>query len=248
VNWTKGQTLTLKAFDGYWGGVPPIRDVTFVWRSESSVRADMVRTAEAQLGQDLSSTDLKDMPAVATSSSLDAYVLILNVIGQTKGSAMQDQRVREAVNYAIDRQGLRDKLFGGYATLLKGNLVTPTVLGYNASLTDYAYDPEKAKALIQDAGATGKGVSFVCSGGRFVNDAETCQFISAQLNAVGLKVSLTNPAAAVADRNWLRPIAQGRRRWSHDRRSPAGPGANRGARRDGPQQATPAVGRHVEVP
>jgi peptide/nickel transport system substrate-binding protein len=199
AGWTKGLSLTLTAFDDYWGGVQPIRDVFFVWRAESSVRADMVRTGEAQLAQDLSPAHLQNVPKVASASSLDAYILILNVIGQTHGSIMTDQRVRQAVNYAVDRNALRDKLFGGYATLLKGNLVTPTVLGYNDSLSDYAYDPEKAKGLVQDAGATGKTVTFVCSGGRFVNDSEVCQLVSAQLVAIGLKVEMTNPPAAV----WL---------------------------------------------
>ena len=143
---------------------------------------------------------------MASVASLDVYKLIPNTIGQTKGSVMTDQRVRLAVNYAIDRTALRDKIYGGQATLVKGNIVSsPAVLGYVADLQDYPYDPQKAKSLIAEAGAAGKPVSFVCSGGRFLNDGEACQYIAAQLNQVGLNVTMTNPAAAV----WLDTFRNG---------------------------------------
>jgi len=200
VEWKKGERLTLKRFDGYWGSPAPIQDVTIVWRKEPSVRADMVRTGEAQIAQQMSATDLKNLPNSASAASLNVYHLVPNVIGQTKGSIMSDERVRLAVNYAIDRVGLRDKIYGGQATLVKGNVAsTAAVLGYVADMQDYPYDPEKAKSLISQAGATGKPVSFVCSGGRFINDAEACQLITAQLNQVGLNVTMTNSTSAV----WL---------------------------------------------
>lgn len=199
VAWQKGVSLTLTRSEGYWGTAPSIKDVTYVWRTEPSVRANMVRTGEAQLAQALTAADVRDMPKVATVPGLAVYSLFLNVRGQTKGSIMTDERVRLAVNYAIDRVALRDKIYGGQATLVKGNMVPPAVNGYNDQLSDYPFDAQKAKDLIAQAGATGKDVTFVCPNGTFVNVVEACQFIAAQLNAVGLKASITSVSFAV----WL---------------------------------------------
>jgi len=199
VAWTKGQSLTLARFDAYWGAAPPIKDVTYVWRTEPSVRANMVRTGEAQLAQALSASDVQDMPKVQSVPGLAVYTLFMNTTGQTKGSIMSDQRVRLAVNYAVDRVALRDKIYGGHATLVKGNMVPPVVLGFNDQLTDYPYDPQKAKDLISQAGATGKAVTFVCPNGTFVNVVEACQLIAAQLNQVGLAATVTSVAFTV----WL---------------------------------------------
>lgn len=199
VNWTKGQSLTLTRFDGYWGTAPVVKDVTFVWRTESSVRANMVKTGEAQLALALSPSDLQGLPKVETIGGLAVYTLFFNTTGQTKGSIMMDERLRKAVLYAIDKKALKDQIYGGYATLVGGNVVPKVVLGHNEKIEDYAYDPAKAKGLVTDAGATGKQVSFLCPSERYINAKEACQLITAQLTQIGLSVNLNVVPYAV----WL---------------------------------------------
>ena len=60
-------------------------------------------------------------------------------------------KVREAVMYAIDRQTLIDKLYYGTGIPAKG-ILAPGLAGYNPDLPGFAYDPEKAKALLTEAG------------------------------------------------------------------------------------------------
>ncbi|HZA24771.1 MAG TPA: ABC transporter substrate-binding protein, partial [Dehalococcoidia bacterium] len=70
--------------------------------------------------------------------------------------------VRQALNYAINREAMRDRLFGGEEVMvLKGWMeVTPSSLGYTPELDPFPYDPEKARQLLADAGYPG-GEGFV---------------------------------------------------------------------------------------
>jgi ABC-type transport system substrate-binding protein len=71
-----------------------------------------------------------------------------------------DQRVRQAISYAIDKDLMRDKLFGGHdGFVVKGfSDVTPSTAGYSPALDPFPYDPDKARQLMADAGyPEGKG-------------------------------------------------------------------------------------------
>ena len=62
-----------------------------------------------------------------------------------------NKKVRQAINYAIDRQGIIDLLRNGRATPAKG-VLPPGMFGYNPDLVGYTYDPQKAKKLLAEAG------------------------------------------------------------------------------------------------
>jgi len=68
-----------------------------------------------------------------------------------------DKRVRQALNYAIDKEVIRDKLYGGPGVMqVKGwFMVTPSSIGYRPGLDPLPYDPEKARQLLAEAGYPG---------------------------------------------------------------------------------------------
>jgi ABC-type transport system substrate-binding protein len=68
-----------------------------------------------------------------------------------------DKRVRQALQYALDKELMRDKLYGGAEVMqIKGwGDVTPSTLGYSPELDPYPYDPAKARQLLADAGYPG---------------------------------------------------------------------------------------------
>ena len=61
------------------------------------------------------------------------------------------KEVRQAINYAIDKQAIVDSFFEGRAEIAK-NPMPPSISGYNDEIEGYAYDPEKAKELLAEAG------------------------------------------------------------------------------------------------
>ncbi len=69
---------------------------------------------------------------------------------------LQDQRVRQAMVYGINRRSVVDDVLNGYGTVMNAN-VPPFSWAYNPDLIDYEYDPDKAIELVEDAGWTEVG-------------------------------------------------------------------------------------------
>jgi len=67
-----------------------------------------------------------------------------------------DKRVRQALAFAIDKEAMRDKLFGAEVLVIAGwGLATPATMGYAPDLDPFPYDPDKARALLAEAGYPG---------------------------------------------------------------------------------------------
>jgi ABC-type transport system substrate-binding protein len=69
----------------------------------------------------------------------------------TTTKPFDDARVRQAVNYAVDRQAIISSLLEGYAEALHGPFAAPW-LGYDPNLGPYPYDPARARQLLAEAG------------------------------------------------------------------------------------------------
>ncbi|HMB75020.1 MAG TPA: ABC transporter substrate-binding protein, partial [Kiloniellaceae bacterium] len=103
----------------------------------------------------------------------------------------KDKRVRQAFYQAIDEDAIVSKVMRGAATPA-GLLVAPGLSGFNEAYNDrLPYDPEKAKALLAEAGyPDGFEVQLDCPNDRYVNDEQICQVVAAMLANVGIKVDL----------------------------------------------------------
>ncbi|AJD44066.1 ABC transporter substrate-binding protein [Rhizobium sp. SEMIA 4085] len=186
--WTPGQSISLAAFDGYWGEKPAIKNATIIWRAESAVRAAMVDTAEAQIAYEIAPQDgitEQDhaFPNAETSLlRIDAQVPPLN-----------DMRVREALNLAIDRDGLVGTIFHEGAQKAM-QVVSPSVFGFNPDLPVWKYNPEKARSLLAAAKADGVPVDkeIVIYGriGIYPNSSESLEAIQAMLADAGFNARL----------------------------------------------------------
>ncbi|HLP66939.1 MAG TPA: ABC transporter substrate-binding protein [Rhizobium sp.] len=100
---------------------------------------------------------------------------------------LKDRRVREAVYRAIDINAIRDKIMRGQATPA-ALMAAPGVNGYTDEIKRYDYDPERAKALLSEAGyPDGFVMTYQCSNDMYVNDEATCLAISSMLAKVGIK-------------------------------------------------------------
>lgn len=109
-----------------------------------------------------------------------------------ESSPFHDKRVRQAANYAIDRNLISKELLGGVSPPA-GQCATRGTFGYNPDVKPYPYDPDKAKALLAEAGyADGFDTEAMVLPGAFPADSEIYQFAAQQLTAVGIRVKLTN--------------------------------------------------------
>ena len=105
---------------------------------------------------------------------------------------MADKRVRQAVNYAIDKQSLVENVLQGTADIAAGPIPPAFAWAYNADVAPYPFDPEKAAALLKEAGAEGAEVTFyVTEGGSGMLDPIPMgAAIQADLAKVGLDVKI----------------------------------------------------------
>ncbi|MCP5151833.1 MAG: ABC transporter substrate-binding protein [Ectothiorhodospiraceae bacterium] len=157
VHWKRGQEVRLAAHEGYWGGAPAIDDVAFLVVPSDDTAISMYEAGELDLvyldvtagRRMLKDTRFKDELMLVPAAQIQYLGL-----NQTKYAPFKDRRVREAICIAIDRDGMVAGLYGGAAFPLYGQ-VTKGVAGYNPDLRPIPYDPERAKALLAEAGYPG---------------------------------------------------------------------------------------------
>lgn len=123
------------------------------------------------------------------------------ISGTDGKNPLKDVRVREALNLAIDRAQLVSTTMEGIAEEASG-IVMANVFGANPDLPRIPHDPERAKALLAEAGyPDGFTLTISAPSDRYRNDTEVAQAVTQMLAAIGLDVSLeTYPQSVYFDR------------------------------------------------
>ncbi len=149
------ENVIIEAFEDYYNGRPYLDQIEFLVMTEASTRTASFRSG--QLDIDLVSPAqykvFKNDPQYKDQLIEVSEVWIRNVMFNMDNEKFQDKRVRQAFNYAIDRQLIVDKLLNGKAFAATGWL-PPSNIAYNSQLEGYAFNPEKARSLMEAAGYT----------------------------------------------------------------------------------------------
>ncbi len=187
-SWDPGQRITVSAYDGYWGEAPAFRNAEYQWRSEGSVRAAMISSGEADIATGLSPEDnIGDLGVPYPNNETVALRM------HDDKAPFSDIRIRKAVNYAIDKEGIVASLYGG-RDQAAAQLVPEGVVGHNESLETWPFDVEEAKKLVAEAKADGVDtdapISLVVRTAQFPKIQELAQVIQEQLTQAGLTVEL----------------------------------------------------------
>ncbi|CZT36971.1 ABC transporter substrate-binding protein [Rhizobium sp. 9140] len=192
-------------FDGWWD--KPAHNIDRI--EFTPIASDATRVA-ALLAGDIDFTDkapVQDIPRLAASPTvklLEGTDLRTVMIGFSQrdqllsGTAnpMKDLRVRQALQLAIDLDLIQKRVMRGKSRNA-GALVAPAIPGYDVSLdTPVKADPEKAKALLAEAGAEGFEFDFNCTD-TLVNEEQICQAIASMWSRIGLKPKLDQAPRAV---------------------------------------------------
>lgn len=191
--WKVGQYIRLKRNEHYGGSRPALAEVEFRGIPDPQTRVSALLANDVQLATQLPVQDVARVKQAACCSvvgtpSLRNMHLLINTL---KPGPMQDVRVRQALNYAIDKRAIVDKVLGGFGTVLQGQMLTDVYFGFNPKLRAYPFDPAKAKALLAEAGySKGLSLELATPRGRYMNDLEVVQLIAAYLEAVGIRVSV----------------------------------------------------------
>lgn len=183
VKWNRGSSIELKAFDGYWGDAPAIKEIEFRFVPDPGSQEAGLRAGEIDLITNLSPDSIESVPQVFSEKSGESPAMILN----TDGGVTKDVRVRKAMNMAVDQQGVADSLFGGKATPQQCQMSHEQLDHHNADLTGYEYNVEEAKKLIKEAGAEGKTINVIGESGRWLRDRESTEAVAEAWREIGLE-------------------------------------------------------------
>lgn len=152
VEWREDERIVLERNDDYWGPAPPLKRLIFKPIQDSSVRFFELRTGSIHGVDNLSPEFIDEIEAnpelqLLKQAGMNVGYLAMNM----DRPPFDDRRVRLAINHAIDKQSLVDNFYRGLAQPAV-NPLPPTIWAYNDTIDGYAYDPEKARQLLREAG------------------------------------------------------------------------------------------------
>jgi len=189
-DWVKGASVELQKSDKYWGTPARFDIVTFRYFSDPNAMNTAMLSGDLDIISNLAAPQ-----ALSQFSDTSKYQTI---VGTTNGEIVlgfndskapfTDARVRQAICYAIDRKALMDSVWAGQGMLI-GSMVPPTDPWYEDLSQTYPFDPDKAKQLLADAGATNLTINLQVPTLPYATSA--AQFIASQLKDVGINVNVS---------------------------------------------------------
>lgn len=208
-----GQRVVYERFDDFWGEKAPLGKVNVVSVPEVSARLTALRTGEADIATNIAPDQLsvvENDPALKVAGAATAlfHMLILN----QNHPKLQDPRIRQALILAVDRDLLNEALWLGKAIVPDSHTMAEFGEMYMPDLKTYGYDPERAKALLAEAGYDGSEITFDTQGSYYTNGLLAAQAITEMWQAVGVKAAVRDlPKWSGGDpemmtRNWSNPM------------------------------------------
>jgi peptide/nickel transport system substrate-binding protein len=192
-NWAKGTAVTLSKWDGFRdANAIKVKKVTFRFINDSAAQVAALLAG-----------DIDGMPRFQSPQSLQQFQKdkrFVVELGSTAGKGIMtinnrkkpfdDVRVRRALSHAVDKKAFIDGVFEGLAKPI-GSHMAPTDAGYVELSNTYAYDPEKAKALLKEAGVqTPLNVTLTLPPPPYARKGG--EILAAQLAKVGIVAKIEN--------------------------------------------------------
>jgi len=155
VAYQKDAQIRYKANPDYWAGKAAIDNLIFAITPDNSVRYQKLKAGECQIMPYPNPADLEAMASDPDINLMQQEGLNVGYLAfNTEKPPFNDKRVRQALNMAVNKDAIIDVVFQGAGKKAK-NPIPPTIWSYNDDIHDYPYDPEKAKALLAEAGVSG---------------------------------------------------------------------------------------------
>lgn len=197
VEWVEGDRVVMKPNENYWGEVPTVDSVTILTVPEAGTRTAGLQTGEYDVVYPMTSDQIaavsgdNNITITSTPSNIMRYVTLNADVPQ-----LSDLRVRQAINYAVDKDAYVQVMYSGYATI--ADSVFPSTISYYKPQEVYKYDLEKAKALMEEAGyADGFDLTIWCDNA--TQEIKGATFIKQQLAQININVEVVPYDAGTMD-------------------------------------------------
>ena len=203
IEWRRGDRIVLKADPKYWRGKPYFDDLIFKPLTDSATRVAAILSGIVDLINRIPTMDTK---RILSHRKLRFYrrpglrLIYLQMDQHREHSPyiqtpdgtnpLLDKRVRQALYYGIDEKAIVRYIMSGYA-LPAGQLSPKAVFGYDPAMKRPGYDPQKAKALLREAGyPDGFTIRLDSPNNRYVNDAQIAEAVAISLAKIGIRVKV----------------------------------------------------------
>jgi peptide/nickel transport system substrate-binding protein len=187
VEWKRDQYIRLEAFDGHWRGKPAFKHLVIRAIPEVATQIAEMKTGGVDLIRNVSADLVPEMKSGAQTYVSSSPILRVHYVELDMRSAPFDKKlVRQAANYAIDKQAIIQKLMGGLGQQV-ATVVQPKAFGFDGEVKPYGYDPKKAKELLAQAGYA-NGVD-ITAHSAFVEFRPVFEALTQMLTEVGLRTN-----------------------------------------------------------
>jgi len=189
ASWNPEGQLVLEANPDYWRGVPAIKTLIFTAKPDLDQRLAALANGKAHIISDLLPDRAAEVETDSTHlEAIESLRRLFIGIRAEAGTPLADVKVRQALNYAVDVETIVQNLMAGYGRRY-GSWVNPP--HDNPALLPWAYDPERARAVLKEAGyPDGFKTAMDVPIGRYYRDQEVAQAVADYLAAIGVEVEI----------------------------------------------------------
>jgi peptide/nickel transport system substrate-binding protein len=190
--WRSNEAVIVTRNEGYWDGAPPLEAVVFRPITDANTRVAEMLAGGIDVMVEVPPVALSEFQGdgftVHEQAGPHVWFLILNALE----GPFADVRVRQAANYAVNKEAIVEDVLEGTAEVAAGPTPPAFAWAYNDDLQPYPYDPERARALLAEAGVENPEITFfVTEGGSGMLDPVAMgTAIQADLEAVGFDVTI----------------------------------------------------------
>ncbi|MCP3740094.1 ABC transporter substrate-binding protein [Rossellomorea sp. BNER] len=193
TSYERDQQVVLEKNENYWKkDIPKLDKVTFRVIPEASTRLAELQTGKIDI---MKRVEVSQVNTVKESSFLElkevATPTAFSLRFNTNKAPLDKIEVRQAINYAIDKQAIIDEILGGFGKPIS-TFQSELSFGNNPDLKPYPYDPEKAKELLEKAGVEEGTELEVFIPGNDGNFKEIAQAVAFYFEQVGLKLNINS--------------------------------------------------------
>lgn len=188
------EKYVLERYDGFWGEAPAVKRIEFIAYPEASARMTALITGELDIINDVPSDAVETIQnteglTVVGTPIKNIHIYVFNT--KDENSIMSNQKFRQAITMAIDRQQLVDTLWNDYAKVPNGHQFESYGDLYIEDYEGVQYDPEQARKLVAESGYDGEEViSIEMADGYYTNGNQAGEAIVSMLADVGIKAEV----------------------------------------------------------
>ncbi|MDR7555756.1 MAG: ABC transporter substrate-binding protein [Armatimonadota bacterium] len=191
--WRRGDSILLERNPNYWGKKPIFDEILFRVVPDAGTRLTQVLAGDVHQAMLPPAPDVKGLRRNPRVTVVEAPSdRVISVLMNTQWGPFKDVRVRQAMNYAVNKKAILASVLFDLGTVVDSPC--PSMMFGYSKVQDggWPFNPIKAKQLLAEAGyKDGFEVNFFSPTGRYIQDFQFAQAIAAQLRNVNVRANVS---------------------------------------------------------